>query len=101
MRSFRAQLFANEREQATLQHRLYSNPFDAEAQKRIEEAIRQHNIAENMETAMEYHPESFGSVTMLYVLCKVNGKPIKAFVDCGAQTTISKGHLHFIELTFQ
>ncbi|KAI8816734.1 uncharacterized protein EV422DRAFT_276877 [Fimicolochytrium jonesii] len=40
-----------------------SDPFDAEAQKRIEEAIRQQNIAQNMENAMEYHPESFGNVS--------------------------------------
>jgi hypothetical protein len=41
---------------------LNDDPFDIEAQKRIEEAIRQENIAANLEAAMEYNPESFARV---------------------------------------
>ncbi|KAJ1667198.1 DNA damage-inducible protein 1 [Coemansia sp. RSA 1813] len=67
---------------------LNSNPFDIESQRRIEEMIRQENIMRNMEAALEYNPESFASVVMLYVDVKVNGTPVKALVDSGAQATV-------------
>jgi len=67
---------------------LQADPFDPEAQKRIASMIQQQNVNENLESAMENSPELFGNVVMLYVNMEVNGTPLKAFVDSGAQMTI-------------
>ncbi|KAL9100018.1 MAG: hypothetical protein Q9163_004554 [Psora crenata] len=53
-----------------------ADPFDMEAQKRIEELIRLKQVEDNLEQTREYHPE------------EVNGQKLKAFVDSGAQATI-------------
>ncbi|KAH7387031.1 hypothetical protein KP509_16G001200 [Ceratopteris richardii] len=67
---------------------LNSDPFDIDAQRKIEEAIYQKNVNENWEAALEHNPEAFAKVIMLYVDMEVNNVPIKAFVDSGAQMTI-------------
>lgn len=72
------------------QRELMKNPNSLEAQKAIEEAIRQENVLNNMEAALESNPESFGHIDMLYLRFQVDGKDIDAFVDTGAQMTISK-----------
>ncbi|KAJ2718824.1 DNA damage-inducible protein 1, partial [Coemansia sp. Benny D115] len=67
---------------------LEADPFNIESQRRIEEMIQEENIMRNMETALELNPESFATVTMLFIDVIVNGTPIKALVDSGAQATV-------------
>lgn len=64
------------------------DPISTQAQEIIAERIRQENVMRNFEDALEHNPESFGSVVMLFVDCKVNGHIATAFVDSGAQATI-------------
>lgn len=47
--------------------------MSADAQRRIEEHIRQQNVEHNMAQAIEHNPEGFASVVMLFVDCKING----------------------------
>lgn len=74
---------ARREQQEKYRRMMAANPFDAEAQRLIAEEIKRKNIEANMEAAIEYNPETFGSVVMLYINCRVNGHPVKAFVDSG------------------
>lgn len=63
--------------------------MSSQYQERLADNIRQRNIQENFETAVEFNPEIVaGTVVMLYIQCKVNGIPVKALVDTGAQMTV-------------
>ena len=65
-----------------------ADPFDVEAQRKIEERIRRENVEHNLTLAMDETPEVFAQVVMLYVDVEVNGIALKAFVDSGAQMSI-------------
>lgn len=60
----------------------FLDPMSMEGQKAIEEQIRQQNINQNMEAALEHNPEAFGRVFMLFIDCKINStSSVKAFID--------------------
>ncbi|CAL9733571.1 DNA damage-inducible protein 1 [Monosporozyma servazzii] len=72
---------------------LMSNPDDPKNKKRIAELTDQQAIDEQLRNAYEYTPEVFTTVSMLYISVEINGHPVKAFVDTGAQMTIMSTRL--------
>lgn len=73
--------------------KLMQNPEDPENKKRLDELKNQHAIDEQLRNAIEYTPEIFTTVSMLYINLEINGIPVKAFVDSGAQMTIMSTRL--------
>jgi len=93
--------------EAEMRKRLFVDPMDAEANKYFGEKIRSENVRAQYERMMEEYPESMGSVLMLYVNTKVNGRPLQVFVDSGAQATIMSSAcadrldlLHLVDMRF-
>ncbi|KAK9825142.1 hypothetical protein WJX81_003922 [Elliptochloris bilobata] len=85
-----------------------ADPFNAEAQAKIAERIQQAAVEESYQHALDHAPEIFTKVVMLYVNVEVNGQPIKAFVDSGAQSSIMSQDcarrcnlLHLLDKRFQ
>lgn len=73
--------------------RLMEHPDTPENKKRLSELEDQQIIDEQLRNAYEYTPEVFTTVTMLYINLEINGTPVKAFVDTGAQMTIMSTRL--------
>jgi DNA damage-inducible protein 1 len=68
--------------------RLNNDPTNPEAQRAIMERIRNEQVEQNRQLALEHSPESFARVLMLYVPLRVQNTEIQAFIDSGAQMTI-------------
>ena len=64
------------------------NPDTSESQRVILAHINKTKVAEQRQMAMEYMPELYTSVSMLYVRCKLNKQPAIAFIDSGAQISL-------------
>lgn len=74
--------------ESNMQKKIAANPEDEEAKKYFKEKDRKQLIAEQYRTIMSEYPESMTRVLMLYINVHINKKPVQAFVDSGAQTSV-------------
>eukprot|EP00591_Stephanopyxis_turris_P007299 CAMPEP_0195525842 /NCGR_PEP_ID=MMETSP0794_2-20130614/26498_1 /TAXON_ID=515487 /ORGANISM="Stephanopyxis turris, Strain CCMP 815" /LENGTH=480 /DNA_ID=CAMNT_0040656389 /DNA_START=51 /DNA_END=1493 /DNA_ORIENTATION=+ len=95
-------------EEQEMKHRLHLNPMDEEANAYFGKKIQKENVERQYKEMMDQYPESMGKVLMLYINTSVNGTPIHAFVDSGAQNTIMSsdcadkcGLLHLLDTRFE
>jgi hypothetical protein len=72
----------------TMKEKLHQNPNDVEAVAYFGNQERQKLVDTQYQQMKEEYPEALGRVLMLYVDTKINGHPIQAFCDSGAQSTI-------------
>jgi len=71
-----------------MQERLQADPNDAEALAYMEDKQNEELINTQHRTMMHEYPETMFPVLMLYINTKINGIPVQAFVDSGAQTSV-------------
>lgn len=64
------------------------SPTDATGASGLEQGPEFAVVNENLMHAIEFAPEHFAPVLMLYLKCEINGYPAIAFIDTGAQTSI-------------
>lgn len=83
-----SQLFAGSSVPASVSQQPIPDENDPDVQAKLFEAIQKKNLQENLEHAIEFTPEAFARVVMLYVPCTVNKVPLTAFVDSGAQMSV-------------
>lgn len=77
--------------EAEMEQRLRVNPMDEEANRYFGEKIRAQQVEESYVNMMQNYPESMTRVLMLYIEVQINGVPVQAFVDSGAQTSVMSG----------
>lgn len=73
---------------ATDRDEFIEDMFDIEQQKKIEEQIRKEQIDHNLKYAYDNTPEAFTQFSLLWIKCEINGTPVVALVDTGAQMSI-------------
>jgi Aspartyl protease len=76
------------RTESIMTERLHKNPADVEAIEYFQLQQSKQLINEQYNEMINQYPEGLGRVLMLYIPVMINGTPIQAFCDSGAQSTI-------------